>query len=103
MAGALSAIQAYTDLFPQFSHPDQGAPRCMIAPYWDDLKTPGRARRMAKSDTAQHRYIVQWKAFCGASSTPLDFESFLYDSIARPSADGSGGILSCTMCGDESV
>ena len=47
-----------------------------------------------KLDSANHRFIIQWKAGAGSGySTPLDFEVLLYDTTFSPTLDGNGLVV----------
>jgi hypothetical protein len=99
--------QSYMDLYRNAPIPGPNAPDAMIAPYFCDLATNGDSDGVwIKSDTANHRFIIQWKADAwdldctddGGNPTlgwtaPLDFEVILYDSSGSPTADGNGNIL----------
>jgi hypothetical protein len=99
--------QSYLDMFRNYPIPGMGDPDAMIAPYFDDLRTDSAGFGVwVKADTANHRYIVQWKALGYSNSclvygtvspgdyhTPLDFEVMLYDTIGMPTLDGSGVVV----------
>ncbi|MBL0062443.1 MAG: T9SS type A sorting domain-containing protein [bacterium] len=88
--------QAWADHFRNYPVPAQTAPRAMIAPYWDDLKTNGAGQGVWwYNDTANNRVVIQWKAGCGSSSfnTNLNFQVILLGQDLTPTFDGNGRIL----------
>ncbi|MBU0507799.1 carboxypeptidase regulatory-like domain-containing protein [bacterium] len=86
--------QAWNDNFRNFLIPAMVAPEGMVAPYWDDLKTSGSGLGVWHYyDSANARYIVQWKANGACNTTPLDFEVILYDTTEHLTLDGNGKIL----------
>ena len=86
--------QSWYDGFRNFQIPAMRAPDAMIAPYWDDLITSGGGHGVwVKADSANHRYIVQWKASASNYSTVMDFEVMLYDTTFVPTRTGDGEIL----------
>ncbi len=87
--------QAWIDHFRNYPIPAQSAPRAMIAPYWDDLKTNGAGQGVwYYHDQANDRVIVQWKASSGSGwSTNHNFQVILYGQTLTPTLDGNGRIL----------
>jgi hypothetical protein len=101
--------QTSADYYVHMPIPGMLSPSAMIAPYFADLATFGvtAARRGVwfKSDDANHRCIIQWKAYvwndvCGwengdmhGFTSPLDFEVILYDEAFTPTHDNNGRIV----------
>jgi hypothetical protein len=74
--------------------PDAAGPDAMIAPMWDDLSPNLSGDIYQWSDTANHRYIIQYDAvphFGGAN--PETFEVIWLDPAYYPTASGNGIIL----------
>ncbi len=74
--------------------PSTDNPNNIVAAYWDDLN-PGRGGQVAYySDTANHRFIVEWYQvphYSGGS--PETFEVILYDPAYYPTPTGDGEIV----------
>ncbi|MDD5088409.1 MAG: carboxypeptidase regulatory-like domain-containing protein [bacterium] len=83
------------DMFRNYPIPGQQAPDALIAPFWDDLATSGANDRGVWDyyDTANHRYIIQWKAVGAFQSSPQDFEIILLDPEYYPTTDGNGIVV----------
>jgi hypothetical protein len=83
--------QSWNDSFRDYPIPSMQAPDAMIAPYWFDLNTTtGAGGVWVKSDTTNHRFVIQWKASGAAGGGPLDFEVILKDPEHYPTWDGNG-------------
>ncbi|HEY3296942.1 MAG TPA: C25 family cysteine peptidase [bacterium] len=86
--------QSWYDGFRNFQIPAMRAADAMIAPYWDDLQTTGTGHGVwVKSDTTNHRYIIQWKATANQGAPNLDFEVLLYDTTYQPTFTGNGNVV----------
>ena len=74
--------------------PCAGAPPNLIAPAWSALHQSGENQVYYWSDTAQHRYIVQWSRMINDDSGANEnFEVILYDPAYYPTATGDGIIV----------
>jgi hypothetical protein len=76
--------------------PDAYGPNAMIAPFWDDLNPAYAGDIYQWSDTANHRYIIQFDAvphWSPAGGNPETFELILLDPVYYPTASGNGIIL----------
>lgn len=74
--------------------PDAAGPDAMVAPMWDDLNPQAAGDIYQWSDTANHRYIIQFDAvphYGGAN--PETFEVIWLDPAYYPTASGNGIIL----------
>lgn len=87
--------QAWNDNYRNYPIPSMVGADAMICPYWDDLKTSAANQGVWEYyDSAEGRYVVQWKAGVGNSyNTALDFEVILLDSISHPTLDGNNAIV----------
>ncbi len=77
----------YLVAFRNYPIPCSGAPPYLIAPFWDNLYQSGQDLVYYKSDTANHRYIVQWSRLRNDwNSTTENFELILLLRRANPDA-----------------
>ncbi len=77
--------------FRNWPFPDPSDCPAMIAPFWDDLVPSGTNNVYHYSDTANHRYIVQWYNLNGNTYTATqNFQVILYDPTYYPSITGDG-------------
>ncbi len=74
--------------------PAAGAPSNMIAPGWCAMRQSGSNMAYYWSDTANHRFIIQWSRMIndGTGGT-MNFEVILYDPAYHPTATGDGIIV----------
>ena len=77
------------------SIPYQGGPKRMLAPFWDDLDPNLYGDIYYYHDTANHRWIVEFKdcAHYGSSSQRETFQVILFDPQYYPTPTGDGEIL----------
>ncbi len=77
------------------SIPYQGGPKRMLAPFWDDLDPNLYGDIYYYHDTANHRWIVEFKdcAHYGSSSQRETFQVILLDPQYYPTPTGDGEIL----------
>ncbi|MEE8418319.1 MAG: C25 family cysteine peptidase, partial [candidate division Zixibacteria bacterium] len=74
--------------------PELGAPRGLIAPYWDDLEYSGGNGVFEYYDDSTHRYIIEWKNCTHArTGAPQTFEMIIYDPDYYPTPTGDSEIL----------
>lgn len=75
--------------------PDAYGPNAMIAPFWDDLNPASSGDIYQWSDTANHRYIIQFDAVphWSPAGNPETFELILLDPAYYPTASGNGIII----------
>jgi hypothetical protein len=77
--------------FRNWPFPDPSNSPAMIAPFWDDLIPSGTNNVFTYSDTANHRYVVQWYNLNGNTYTATQiFQVILYDPIYYPTITGDG-------------
>jgi hypothetical protein len=74
--------------------PDPYGPDAMIAPFWDDLNPAAGGDIYQWSDTANHRYIIQFDAVPHwQTGNPETFELILLDPAYYPTTSGNGIII----------
>jgi hypothetical protein len=92
--GWIAMGSTYLTNYRNWNIPAAGAPDYMIAPMWDDLYQSGNNKVYHWSDTANHRYIVEWSRLynnnCGSQEA---FQIILYDPAYYPTDTGDGTIL----------
>lgn len=68
-------------------------PPNQVAAFWDDLEAFGSANNVYKyNDTAEHRFIIEWRTRTLWSNANEFFQVILYDPSFYPSASGDGKI-----------
>jgi hypothetical protein len=74
--------------------PELGAPWGLIAPFWDDLQYSGNNGVFRYHDTANHRFIIEWR-HCTHRRTgsPQTFQIIIYDPDYYPTPTGDSEIL----------
>jgi hypothetical protein len=85
----------FTD-FRNWFIPSTLGPYSLVAPFWDDLyQVSSPAKKVyAYSDTANHRYIVEWNVMNYAPGNPPEiFEVLLLDPDYYPMETGDGMIV----------
>ncbi len=79
--------------------PDTAGPASMIAPFWDDLDPDesrgGYGTAYQYHDTANHRWIVEFKEFAHINQGSIreTFQAILYDPAFHPTPTGDGDII----------
>ncbi len=74
--------------------PELGAPRGLIAPYWDDLEYSGNNGVFQYRDTDNHRLIIEWKNCTHArTGSYQSFQMIIYDPDYYPTPTGDSEIL----------
>ena len=79
--------------------PDTAGPPLLIAPFWDDLNpdegSNGYGTAYQYSDTANHRWIVEYKDFAHYNQQSIreTFEAIFYDPAYYPTPTGDGEIV----------
>jgi hypothetical protein len=79
--------------------PDTAGPPFMIAPFWDDLNPDetrnGYGTAYQYFDTANHRWIVEFKDFAHYNQPNIreSFQVILYDPVYYPTPTGDGEIV----------
>ncbi len=77
--------------FRNWPFPDPSNCPAMIAPFWDDLVPSGTNNVYHYSDTANHKYVIQWYNLTGNTYTATqNFQVILYDPAYYPSITGDG-------------
>ncbi len=80
--------------FRNYPLPGVGGPPYMIAPFWDNLYQSGSDLVYYLSDTANHRYIVQWSRLRNDwGNSQENFELILLDPAFYPTATGDGEFI----------
>ncbi|OGC92095.1 MAG: hypothetical protein A2W25_17170 [candidate division Zixibacteria bacterium RBG_16_53_22] len=76
--------------------PEPGAPRGLIGPFWDDLEYTVPNGVFKYNDSANHRFIIEWKS-CNHPNAPGQhpetFEMILHDPSYYPTPTGDAEIL----------
>jgi hypothetical protein len=74
--------------------PEVGAPRGLIAPYWDDLEFSGNNGVFRYYDIGNHRFIIEWKNCTHArTGSNQSFQMMIYDPDYYPTPTGDSEIL----------
>ena len=74
--------------------PEFGAPFGLIGPFWDDLQYSGNNGVFKYYDSANNRYIIEWKGCIHATtSSPETFQIIIYDPDHYPTPTGDSEIL----------
>jgi hypothetical protein len=77
--------------------PDVGAPRGLIAPFWDDLIYSGNAGVFQYYDAANHRFFVEWKQCMHPNPSPAHspetFQMIIYDPDFYSTPTGDAEIV----------
>ena len=75
--------------------PEPGAPAGLIAPFWDDLEYTGNNGVFRYYDSANHRFIIEWKNCTHAlgNQSLESFQMIIYDPVYYPSPTGDSDIL----------
>jgi len=74
--------------------PDPGSPYGMIAPYWDDILYSGNNGVFHYYDTANNRYIIEWKNCTHASNgSQQTFQMIVYDPAFYPTPTGDAEMV----------
>ncbi len=76
--------------------PEPGAPDGIIAPFWDDLEYTGNDGVFKYYDTANNRFILEWKNCTHAGQStpyPETFQMIIYDNNFYPTPTGDCEIV----------
>jgi hypothetical protein len=76
--------------------PEPGAPAGLIGPFWDDLEYSGNNGVFRYFDTANHRFIIEWKNCNHPNSPgqhPETFQLIFYDPAFYPTPTGDCEIV----------
>jgi len=74
--------------------PELGAPYGLIGPMWDDLEYSGDNGVFQYYDSANHRFIIEWKNMTHArTGSQRTFEMIVYDPAFNPTPTGDSELL----------
>jgi hypothetical protein len=76
--------------------PEPGASAGLIAPFWDDLEYAGNNGVFRYNDTANHRFIIEWKNCThpqAPGALPETFQMIIHDPAYYPTPTGDSEIL----------
>ncbi|HBC45909.1 MAG TPA: hypothetical protein DCZ43_02575, partial [candidate division Zixibacteria bacterium] len=74
--------------------PEPGAPDGLIGPFWDDLEYTAPNGVFRYNDSANHRFIIEWKGMTHPrSGTTETFEMIIFDQAYYPTPTGDCEIV----------
>jgi hypothetical protein len=92
--GWISMGPSFSVAYRNWTIPGAGGPDAMLAVFWDDLYVDASSRVFQKYDSANHRWIVEWKQMRQSYGNYVEtFQAILYDPAHHPTGSGDGIIV----------